>query len=76
MIELQADFIPGLTPKAPADSTLVNAANEIAELKTLSFDDLMGRLAQSAVDFAINLAIAIVVFYVRAIKEDQQTASD
>lgn len=64
MIELQADFIPGLTPKAPADSTLVNAANEIAELKTLSFDDLMGRLAQSAVDFAINLAIAIVVFYV------------
>ena len=64
MIELQPDFIPGLTPKAPADSTLVNAANEIAELKTLSFDDLMGRLAQSAVDFAINLAIAIVVFYV------------
>lgn len=64
MIELQTDFIPGLTPEAPADSTLVNAANEIAELKTLSFDDLVERLAQSAVNFAINLAIAIVVFYV------------
>lgn len=63
MIRLQADIIPGLAPEAPADSTLVNAANEIAELKTLSFDDLVERLAQSAVNFAINLAIAIAVFY-------------
>lgn len=65
MIKLQTDFLlPGLTSKsAPADSTLVNAANEIAELKTLSFDDLIERLAKSAVDFAINLAVAIFVFY-------------
>ena len=65
MIRLQTDLFPGLTPAAaPVDSTLVNAANGIAELKTLSFDDLIDRLARSAVDFAINLAVAIVVFYV------------
>ncbi len=63
MIRLQTDMFPGLTPKVPADSTFVNATNEIAELKTLSFDDLIERLARSAVDFAINLAIAIFVFY-------------
>lgn len=64
MIRLQTDLFPGLTsPAAPADSTLVNAANDIAELKTLSFDDLIERLAKSAVDFAINLAVAIFVFY-------------
>ena len=65
MIPLQTDLIPGLTPKAPADTTgIAKAAQDIAELKSLSFNDLMERLAQSAVDFAINLAIAIVVFYV------------
>lgn len=64
MIRLQTDMFPGLIQNAPADSTLVNAANGLAELKTLSFDDLVERLAQSAVDFAINLAIAIFVFYV------------
>lgn len=63
MTILQTNLLQGLTTKAPADSTLVKAANEIAELKTLSFDDLIERLAQSAVDFAINLAVAILVFY-------------
>lgn len=63
MIRLQTDFLPGLSPSAEPDSTLVNAASEIAELKTLSFDDLIERLANSAVNFAINLAVAIVVFY-------------
>lgn len=65
MIPLQTDLIPCLTPKAPVDTTgIAKAAQDIAELKSLSFNDLMERLAQSAVDFAINLAIAIVVFYV------------
>lgn len=65
MIPLQTDLLPGLTPKAPADTTgIAKAAQDIAELKSLSFNDLMERLAQTAVDFAINLAIAIVVFYV------------
>lgn len=65
MIKLQTDFLPGLTPPAaPADTTLIKASNELAELKALSFDDLIERLAHSAVNFAINLAIAIIVFYV------------
>jgi small conductance mechanosensitive channel len=36
---------------------------EVAELKSMSLQDLINRLADSAVSFAINLAIAIVVFY-------------
>lgn len=64
MIRLQTDLLSGLVSKAPADSTLVKKASEISELKTLSFDDLIERLTRSAVDFAINLAIAIFVFYV------------
>ncbi len=64
MIKLQTDIFPGLTTDMPADTTLVKASNDIAELKSLSFNDLMERLAQSAVDFAINLTIAILVFYI------------
>lgn len=64
MIKLQADLFSGLTPTAPADSTAVDAAKELAALKALSFDDLIERLVQSTVDFAINLAIAIIVFYI------------
>lgn len=37
---------------------------DMAQLKSMSLEDLINRLAESAVDFAINLAIAIVVFYV------------
>lgn len=64
MIKLQADLFPGLTQAAPADSTAVDAAKELAALKALSFDDLIERLVQSTIDFAINLAIAIIVFYI------------
>lgn len=39
-------------------------AGDVAMLKTLSLEDLLNRLADSAVKFAINVAIAIVVFYV------------
>lgn len=63
MIPLQT-ILPGLTP-APADSTgIAKAASGINELKSLSLDDLLQRLAQDLVNFAINLAIAILVFYV------------
>lgn len=62
MISLQS-ILPGLTPK-PADTTsIAKAASGIKELKSLSFDDLLERLAQDLVNFAINLAIAILVFY-------------
>lgn len=65
MILLQTDLLPGMTPKAPADTTAISkAAQDLAELKALSFNDLIERLAQTAVNFAINLAIAIIVFYI------------
>ena len=38
-------------------------SKEVAELKSMSLEDLLNRLAESSVNFAINLAIAIVVFY-------------
>lgn len=58
LITLQA------TPSAPAAESAAKISQEVAELKSLSLEDLINRLAQSAVTFAINLAIAIVVFYV------------
>lgn len=65
MILLQTEFLSGLTPAAaPADSTVVEASARLEELKALSFNDLIERLANSVVSFAINLAIAIFVFYV------------
>lgn len=58
-------IIPGLGTVAPADTTaLSNVSKDIAELKSLSFGDLIDRLANDLVTFAINLAIAIFVFYV------------
>lgn len=64
MIRLQADLLPGLTPTELPDSVKNKAAQGIAELKSLSFDDFIDRMAQGAVNFAINLALAIFVFYV------------
>lgn len=37
---------------------------EVKMLSSMSFDDLMSRVINGAVEFGINLAIAIVVFYV------------
>lgn len=51
-------------PAVPAAESAAKISQEVAELKSLSLEDLINRLAQSAVTFAINLAIAIVVFYV------------
>lgn len=58
LILLQTD------PAAPAAESAAKISKEVAELKSLSLEDLINRLAESAVTFAINLAIAIVVFYV------------
>lgn len=38
-------------------------ANDAAMLKSLSFEDLLSKLAHTMVDFAFHLAIAILVFY-------------
>lgn len=61
---LQSGVLPGLNP-APADTTKVSkAAADIAQLKQLSFEELIDKIARSAVDFATNLLLAIVVFYI------------
>lgn len=55
--------IPGM--ESLTDSIKVpDPEKELAQLKGLSFDDLVNKLANDIVQFAIHLAIAIVVFYV------------
>ena len=54
--------IPDITPQLP--DSIPTVREEVSMLKTLPFDELMSRLASSVVTFAINLAIAILVFYV------------
>lgn len=59
MIPLQIpDTTPALTDSVPSRE------QELELLRSLPFDELMNRLVSSMVTFAINLAIAIVVFYV------------
>lgn len=65
LITLQSVF-PGMG-SGSGDATAAEAgkiSKEMAELKSMSLEDLLNRLAESTVNFAINLAIAIVVFYV------------
>lgn len=52
-----------ITQSAP-DST-VNITPEVGwnALKAVSFDDLVNRIAETLVDFAIHLAVAVFVFY-------------
>ncbi len=59
MIRLQIpDIAPALADSVPTPS------QEMEVLRSLPFDELMTRLVNSMVTFAINLAIAIVVFYI------------
>ncbi len=51
--------VPGLG----TDSIASAPAEELKALKNMSFDDLMSRLVNDLVEFAIHLAIAILVFY-------------
>ena len=65
LITLQSVF-PGMG-SGSGDAAAAEAgkiSKEVAELKSMSLEDLLNRLAESTVNFAINLAIAIVVFYV------------
>lgn len=67
MLLQKMPLLQSLLPIAEPADTITDAAAKtggLAELKSLSMQDLLGRLADSAVSFAINLAIAIVVFYV------------
>ncbi len=54
--------IPETTPLLT--DSIPSIREEAAKLSTLSFDELMSRLVSTAVTFAINLCIAILVFYV------------
>lgn len=56
--------LPGATGSAPADSVINNVKSAWSTLDAVSFDDLINRVASSMVDFAIHLAVAILVFYV------------
>ena len=51
------------TPEIPAEE-LEKASEEIAKWKALSFDELMNKLVESMVQFAIDLFVAIIVFYI------------
>lgn len=46
------------------DSVATKVSSDIRELKSLSVDDLLHRIANGAVDLAIKIALAILVFYV------------
>ena len=59
MIHLQIPDVPVALP-----DSVPSRAQEIEMLKSLPFDELMTRLVSSMVTFAINLGIAILVFYV------------
>lgn len=64
LILLQS-LIPGIGSADAAKTTgeAAKAAGEVDKWKAMSLEDLVSRLADSAVSFAINLAVAIVVFY-------------
>lgn len=55
--------LPATTPSVQ-DTTLPSVHEELKSLSTMSFDELMNQLVGNCVKFAINLAIAILVFYV------------
>lgn len=48
----------------PATVDLPSVHEEIKSLSTMSFDELINQLVSNCVKFAINLAIAILVFYI------------
>ncbi len=59
MLKLQIPDIPSALP-----DSIPTVRDEVSMLKSLPFDELIQKLVSSMVTFAINLAIAIVVFYV------------
>lgn len=58
MLHLQIPVAPALPDSVPTPT------QEMSLLRNLPFDELMERLISSMVSFAINLAIAALVFYV------------
>ena len=56
-------FLQIFTPAAAPNDSIPTPKQQLAELKTLSFDELINRLVNDVVEFAIHLVIAILVFY-------------
>ncbi len=53
--------IPNITPELP--DSIPSVHDELSMLSTLPFDELISRLVSTMVSFAINLGIAVLVFY-------------
>lgn len=64
MIFLQSDPLSAITSDPEKAEKVSSIAKDLEEIKSLSFNDLIHRLADGMVNFAINLAIAVLVFYV------------
>jgi small conductance mechanosensitive channel len=56
------DILAGQTPAVP--DSIPSVKEELSMLQSIPFDDLVEKLVNSAVTFAINLAVAILVFYI------------
>lgn len=56
--------IQSLVPTPDPEAVAAKQSEKIAELKSLSFDDLIQKIASGIVDLAIDLAVAILVFYI------------
>ncbi len=57
------NFIQDLIPKAPTDS-IPTTKEELTMLKSLPLDELINRLISGIVSLAINIALAVAVFYI------------
>ncbi|MDE6490145.1 MAG: mechanosensitive ion channel [Muribaculaceae bacterium] len=57
------NFLQSL-PLPTADDSIPSVKEDLKQLPAMSLDDLLSRFTSTLVDFAIHLAIAIVVFYV------------
>lgn len=53
-----------ITPPETLPDSLPSPREELRQLSSMSLDDLTERFVNGAVEFAINVAIALVVFYV------------
>lgn len=55
---------PSMFPNGFPTDSIPSPKEQLAELKTLSFDELINRIVSDLVEFAVHLTIAILVFYV------------
>lgn len=60
---LQLEELMG-TATTPADTTATDHASSWATLKSMSFDDIIEKLARDFSSFIISIAIAVLVFYI------------